>query len=42
MEDRVRHLDSLSLWIFFESPLVEKVAFPQVGDNKALGFSKVR
>ena len=27
MEDRVRHLDSLSLWIFFESPLVEQWLF---------------
>ena len=26
-ENRVRHLDSLSLWISFESPLVEQVAF---------------
>lgn len=27
VENRVRHLDSLFLWIPFESPLVEQVAF---------------
>lgn len=38
-ENRVRHLDSLSLWISFESS-GRTSGLPQ-GGSKALGFAKV-